>query len=153
MISEPVLIRLFCDGLRPSIHAQAKQKSCQKDTWDQTIKKIITAKAKAALNLFLWVYEIDVCCPRGYCSASKPVKDHTRNQDSLSFCPQEAQTMPLHCSKRAKTLERPRRNHQKSRHKKNCRNCGLRSSRPQGSTLATEVNTTKTLAQNDCGRD
>ena len=33
-ISEPVLIRLFCDGLRPSIRAQAKQEGRQKDTWD-----------------------------------------------------------------------------------------------------------------------
>ena len=34
VISKPVLIRLFRDGLRPSIYAQAKQKGCQKDTWD-----------------------------------------------------------------------------------------------------------------------
>ena len=34
MILEPVLIRLFRDGLRPSIRAQAKQKGCQKDTQD-----------------------------------------------------------------------------------------------------------------------
>ena len=51
MISKPVLIRLFCDGLRPSIYAQAKQEGCQKDTWNQAIKKTITAEAKATLNL------------------------------------------------------------------------------------------------------
>ena len=34
VISEPVFIRLFCNGLRPSICTQAKQKVCQKDTWD-----------------------------------------------------------------------------------------------------------------------
>ena len=51
VISEPVLIRLFCNGLRPSIHAQAKQKSFSKNTWDQAIRKAITAEAKATLNL------------------------------------------------------------------------------------------------------
>ena len=53
VISEPVLIRLFRDGLRPSIRAQAEQKGRRKDTWDQAIKKAITAGAKAALNLLL----------------------------------------------------------------------------------------------------
>ena len=52
VISEPVLIRLFWDGLKPFIHAQTKQEGRQKDTWDQAIKKTITAEAKAALNLF-----------------------------------------------------------------------------------------------------
>ena len=51
VISEPVLIRLFRDGLKPSIRAQAKQKSCQKNTWDKPIKKAITAEAKAILSL------------------------------------------------------------------------------------------------------
>ena len=32
IISEPVLIRLFYNNLWPSIHAQAKQDSRQKDT-------------------------------------------------------------------------------------------------------------------------
>ena len=34
VISEPVLICLFCNSLRPSICAQAEQKDCQKYTWD-----------------------------------------------------------------------------------------------------------------------
>ena len=51
VISEPVLIRLFRDGLKPSIRAQAEQEGRRKDTWDQAIKKAITAEAKAALNL------------------------------------------------------------------------------------------------------
>ena len=32
VILEPVLIRLFCNGLRPCIRAQAEQKGRQKDT-------------------------------------------------------------------------------------------------------------------------
>ena len=51
VISEPILIHLFCDSLRSSIRAQAKQEGCWKDTWDQAIKKAIMAEAKAALNL------------------------------------------------------------------------------------------------------
>ena len=62
MISKPVLIHLFCNGLRPSIHTQAKQKGCHKDNWDQTIRKAITAEAKAALNLLSLVREIDAHC-------------------------------------------------------------------------------------------
>lgn len=51
VILEPVLIRLFCDELRLSIHTQAKHQDCWKNTWDQGIRKAITAKVKAALNL------------------------------------------------------------------------------------------------------
>ena len=79
VISEPILIRLFCNGLRPSIRAQAKQESCQKHIWDQAIKKAITAKDKAALNLFFLVYEMDAHCSRGHYSALKPTKNHTRD--------------------------------------------------------------------------
>ena len=61
--------------------------------------------------------------------------------------------MPPHCSERAKTSERPRRDHQKGRHDRNCCDCGPRGSRPKGSTPATGVNATKTSARNDCGRD
>ena len=111
MISEPVLIRLFRNGLRPSIRAKAEQEGRQKETWDQAIKKTITAAAKAALNLLLWVCEIDACCSRGHCSASKPTENHTRDRGSLLFHLQEARTMPLHYSKRAQTSERPRRDH------------------------------------------
>ena len=111
VISEPVLIRLFHNGLKPSIYAQAKQEGRQKNTGDQAIKKVITADVMAALNLLLWVREMDSCCPEGHHSVSKPIKDHTRDQGSLPFRPQEAQTMPSHCFKRAETLERPRQNH------------------------------------------
>ena len=111
MISEPVLIRLFCDGLKPSIHAQGKQKDCQKDNWDQAIQKAIMAEVKAALNLPLLVHEIDACCPRGYRFALKPTKDYTLDQGSFLFRHQEAQTMPLHWYKRNETSEKPRRDH------------------------------------------
>ena len=90
VILERVLIRLFRDGLRPSIRAQAKQKGCWKDTWDQAIKKAIMAKAKAALNLLLWVREMDACYLQGHRSALKPTKDHTRDWIPLPFRPQEA---------------------------------------------------------------
>ena len=96
---------------------------------------------------------MDVCCPQGHCSASKPTKNHTRDRGSLPFYPHEAQTMPPHCCTRAETLEKLRRDHQKGRHNRNCCNCSHRSSKPQGSTPATGVNTTKTPARNDCGRD
>ena len=79
VILELVLICLFCNGLRPSIRAQAEQKGCQKDTWDQAIKKAITAEAKTALNLFWGVQEIDACYLRGHRSASKPTEDYTRD--------------------------------------------------------------------------
>ena len=110
-------------------------------------------EVKAVLNIPLWVREIDVCCPRGHRSASKPTEDHTRDQDSLLFHCQEAQTMLPHRSERAETLEKPRRNHQKDRHNRNCCNCGPYGSRPQGSTPATGVNPTKTSARNNRGRN
>ena len=61
--------------------------------------------------------------------------------------------MPHYRSKRAETSKRPRQNHQKGRHNKNCCNRDPRSSRPQDSTSAMGVNITKTPAQNDHGRD
>ena len=153
VISKPVLIRLFRNGLRPSICAQAKQEGCQKNTWDQAIKKTITAEAKAALNLPLWVCEMDACSPWGKRSALKPTKDYTRDWSSLPFRPHKAQAMLPYCFKQNVT-KRPRRDHQKGRCNKNRRNSGLCGSRPQGSTPATLVDTTKTPAQNDrdCNR-
>ena len=85
VISEPVLMHLFRNGLRPSIRAQGEQKGCQKDTWDQAIKKAIMAEAKATLHLPLWVREIDVYCPKGHRFASEPIKDHIQGQGSLLF--------------------------------------------------------------------
>ena len=79
VILEPVLIRLFCNSLRLSICAYAKQKGCQKDIGDQAIGKAITAKAKAALNLFFWVREMNACYPWYHRSALKPTKDHTQD--------------------------------------------------------------------------
>ena len=68
------------------------------------------AKAKAALNLSLWVRKMDASCPRGHRSASKPTKDHTRDQGSLLFRSQEAQAMFPYLSKPTKT-ERPYQDH------------------------------------------
>ena len=153
MILEPVLIRLFCNGIKPCICAQAKQKNRQKDIWDQGIKKTITVEAKAALNLPFLVREIDAPCPQNHCSASKPTKNHTRDQNSLSLRLQEARTTHPHCFERAETLERLHWDHQKSRHNRNCRNYDRHDSRPQGSIPATGVNTTKTPARNDRGQN
>ena len=153
VILEPILIRRFRDGLRPSIRAQAEQKGCQKDTRDQAIKKAITAEAKAALNLSSWVCKMDARCPRGHLSASKPTENYIRNQGSLPFRLQEAQIMSPHCSERAENSKKPRRDHQKGKHKRNCRDRGACGSKPQGSTPATGVNTTETSARNDRGRD
>ena len=114
VISEPVLIRLFRNGVRPSIRAQAKQKGCQKDTWDQAINQAIIVEAKAALNLPSWIREMDACYPQGHRSASKTTEDHTWDRSSLLFRPQKAQAMLPHRSEPTKT-ERPRRDHQKGR--------------------------------------
>ena len=77
VILESVLIRLFRDGLRPSIRAPIEQEGRRKDIWDLPIRKAITAEVKAALNLSFWVREMDVCCFRGQRSAPKPTEDHT----------------------------------------------------------------------------
>ena len=110
MILEPVLICLFRNGLRLFIHAQAKQKGCQKDTWDQAIRKTIMAEAKAALKLPSWVCKMDACYSQGHRSASKPTKDYTRDRGSLLFRPHKARAMLPHCSKFTET-KRPCRDH------------------------------------------
>ena len=110
------------------------------------------AEAKTTLNLPSWVREMDACCSRGHRFASKPSKNHTWDQDSLPFHSQEAQAMPPHRSKPTKT-KKPCRDYQKSRHNRNCCNCGLCSSRSQSSISATRFNTTKTPTRNDYGRN
>ena len=151
VILEPVLICLFRNGLWPSIHAQAKQKYCQKDTWDQAIKKAITTKDKTALNIPLLVREIDVCCFQGYRSASKPTKDHTRDQVSSLFRFHKAQAIPSHYSKPIET-ETPHRDYWKTRRNRNYCNHSPHRARLQGFTLAIGVNTIKTPAQNNHNR-
>ena len=79
MISEPVLIRLSRDGLRPFIYAQAEQKDRRRKTWDQPIEKAIMTKAKDDWNVPLWVHKMDFGCPRGHNSALKLTKNHTQN--------------------------------------------------------------------------
>ena len=74
VILEQVLIRLFRNGMWLSIRAQAKENGYWKDTWEQTIKKAITAEAKAALKLLSQVREMDACCPWGHQSYHKVVK-------------------------------------------------------------------------------
>ena len=108
VILELVLIRLFRNGFKPSIRSQAKQKGCQKDIWDQAIKKAITVEGKTALNFPLWVRKMDACCPQGHCSILKPTKDHIKDRSSLLFCLQEAHIIPPHCFKQAETLKKPR---------------------------------------------
>ena len=34
IILKPVLIRLFCNSLEPSIYFQTNQDGCRKDTWE-----------------------------------------------------------------------------------------------------------------------
>ena len=87
VILEPVLMRLFRNGLRSSIRAEAKQEGRRKDIWDQAIKNAITAKAKPALNLPLWVRKMDVCYSRGHRSTSKPTENHRRDRSFLLFRP------------------------------------------------------------------
>ena len=85
MILEPILIRLFRNGLRPSIRIQAKQDGRQKDTWKQTIKKAITAEAKTVFNLLSWVREMDARYPWGHQSSPKTdkcTKEKVSNQNS-----------------------------------------------------------------------
>ena len=145
VISEPVFIRLFRNGLKSSIHAQVKQKRRWKNTWDQAIRKAITAEANAALNLLSWVWKTDARCPQSYRSASKPTKNHTWDWSSFPFCPHKAQAMPSYCSKSTKT-KRSRHDYQKGRRNKNCRNCNPCGSKPQSSTPASGVNMTKISA-------
>ena len=147
VISKPFLIRLFCNNLRLSIHAQAKQDGCQKDIWEQAIKKTITAKAKAALNFPSWVREIDACCLCSHQSsfkADKYIKEKIFNRNS--FGSQEPKSQPPQCSKNTKTSDWSWKNHKNNRRNRkshyDCGPCGLRF---LSSTPATGANTTNFL--------
>ena len=151
MILEPVLIRLFRDGVRPSIRAQAKQDDYQNNTLEQAIKKAITAEAKAILNLPSWVWEMDACRPRchqSFLKVDKRTKEKVSNQNSFRF--QEPGPQPLQRFKNTKTSDRPWKDHKNNRRNRrgHC-NCGLCSLRPLNSIPATGVNTTNFLAHNN----
>ena len=126
VILKPVLIRLFCNGLWPFIHAQAKQNTYRKDTWEQAIKKSITAEAKAALNLPTWVWEMDVCYPWGHQSfpkADEHTKEKVSNQNSSRS--QEPRPQLSQCFKNIETLDPPWKNHKNNRrNRRGCCNCG-----------------------------
>ena len=61
--TKEVLIRYFCDGLRPSIGAQTDERGQDLDTWEKAIKKAIDAEAKAARQPESLMKEMDNCCP------------------------------------------------------------------------------------------
>ena len=61
--------------------------------------------------------------------------------------------MSAHCFEQVETLKRLRRNRQRNKQNKNCCNYNPRDFRPQGSTPAIGVNTTKTPAQNNCDQN
>ena len=60
--NEEVLIRYFCDGLRPSIRTQTDERGRDLDTWEEAIKKAINAEAKAACQPQSLMREMDNQC-------------------------------------------------------------------------------------------
>ena len=151
VISEPVFIRLFRNSLQLSIHAQAKQDGRQKNSWKQAIKKTITMEGKAAFNLPSWVWKIDTRCPWSHQSSTKTdkrTKEKVFKQNSSRS--QEPRNQPPLRSKNTITSDQPLKDHKNNRHNRKChRDCGPHSPRPPGSTPATGVNKTNSLAWND----
>ena len=154
VILERILIRLFCNGLQLSIHAQTEQDGCQKNTWEQAIKKAIIAKAKTNLNFPSWVRKIDACYPWGHQSSSKADK-HTKekvfNRNFPRF--QKSKSQPPQRSKNTETSDKFCKDHSNNRrNKKGRRDYGPCRPRHLGFTPATEVNTTNSSALNNRNR-
>ena len=155
VISQPVLIRLFHNGLRPSIRAQAKQNGRQNDIWKPAIKKPITTEAKTTLNLPSWVQKIDVCYPRSHWSsfkADKCIKKKMSNQNSSRS--QELRAQPPQRFQNIKTWDRPWKDHKNNKRNKRGRcDCDFYGPRPPDSTPTTGINTTDFLAWNHQNHD
>ena len=148
IISKSVLIFLFCNGLRLSIHAQVKQDGHWKNIWEQAIKKVITAKAKAAFNLPSWVQEMDACCPWSHQSFLKKDKC-TKEKDFHRNSPQLFQ-----CSKNTENSNKPWKDHKSNkRNRRGCHDCSLCGTRLPGFILATRVNTILSFAWNNSNRN
>ena len=152
MILETILIRLFCNSLRPSIRTQAKQNGCHKNSWEQAFKKAITANAKAAFNLLSRVQEMEVCCSWGYQSSPKADKRTKKKVFNWNFSSsQKPKPQLFQCSKNTKTLNKPWKDHRNNRRNtKNFCDYGLYSPKLLGSTLATGVNKNNSFTWNNC---
>ena len=62
---ESDLIRIFRQGLKPSIKAQMEQRRKELDDWDKILEKAINAEAKANLQPPSMLREMDQRCQRG----------------------------------------------------------------------------------------
>ena len=61
---ESTLIRIFRDGLKPSIAAQMEQRGRENDTWEELVKKTIEVEAKVSLLPSPFVRDMDQRCPQ-----------------------------------------------------------------------------------------
>lgn len=142
---ESDLIRLFREGLKPSVKAQMEQLGRGLDSWDELVEQAIDAEAKASLHL----QEIDDPCPRG----NRPV--HTtvaKTKASLIRDPREepskkVQDKPTHSlrSEEAETLDKKswEKKEQYSQEQERDQNPGI---------SATRVHTTRTSVARTSGK-
>ena len=51
--------------MRPSIRAQLDARGRELDSWDEVVEKAVDAEAKASLQLYSKIREMDFKCPQG----------------------------------------------------------------------------------------
>ena len=81
------IIRYFRKGLRPSVRAQLDTRGRNQDYWEEAVKKAVNAEAKALLQSFSSICDMDSRCPRGNRPVRKEEKDSggkNKSTDSLS---------------------------------------------------------------------
>ena len=137
---ESTLIRIFWDGLKPSIAAQMEQRGREKDTWEELVKKAIEAKAKVSLLPSSFLRDMDQRCPQGNRPATL-----TKSQTSSAWDPQEEPSEKAQNSKPSHSLhsENSKTSDPKARKEKKKKYCREQAQKDSGSTPATSVNMTE----------
>ena len=137
---ESTLIRIFRDGLKPSIAAQMEQRGRENDTWEELVEKAIEAEAKVSLLPSPFVRDMDQRCPRGNRPATLTKSQTSSARDPRDEPSEKAQNPKPSHSSRSENSETSDPKARKEKKKKYRREQARKDS---GSTPATSVNMTE----------
>ena len=76
------MIRYFREGLRPSVRAQLDTRGRNYDSWEEAVEKAVNAEAKALLQSFSSIRDMDSRYPRRNRPARKEEKNSGRKNKS-----------------------------------------------------------------------
>ena len=143
---ESTLIRIFRDGLKPSIAAQMEQRGRENDTWEELVEKAIEAEAKVSLLPSPFVRDMDQRCPRGnrFTTMSKSQASSTWDLwDEPSLEKALASNKPPHSSRSENGNTSNKKTWKEKKKKQRCRDAE-QAGKDLTSAIAVNTSSTKT---------